>query len=166
MTKKTDRRGTPRGAGVIEGAGKGNGGRIGNPPFVPTDQQRQEIMTLAKVTNQEGAAIVMGISVDTIDRHFREEWNRGAAQAVVMVGGKLLDKALKGHGPSINFYLATRGKGAYSRRIEVTGANGGPVKHYDLSNFSPEVKRAMLAEVDAAIADAEIEEAGNERQRD
>lgn len=132
----------------------GNGGRIGNPPFVPTDAQRQEVLTLSKVASQEIIATILGISVDTLARHFRKELDMGAAQAVAMVGGKLLEKALKGHGPSINFYLATRGKGSYTKRVELTGANGGPIRTFDLSNVSPEMKLLLLQEVEGLIAQA------------
>lgn len=131
----------------------GNGGRIGNPPFEPTDAQRAEVRTLAKVANQAVIAQVLGVSVDTLARHFREELDQGAAQAVVAVGSILLQKALGGHGPSINFYLATRGKGSYSRRVELTGPEGGPMRTFNTAGMSPEMKRALLAEVEGMIAE-------------
>lgn len=111
-----DRRGTPPGAGTHVPA---QGGRIGNPPHEPTPATREQVRLYAKIASQETIAAVMGVSVDTLQRHYREELDVGQAEAIVTVGGKLLDKCLKGDGPSIRFYLATRGKGAYSRKIEV-----------------------------------------------
>lgn len=145
-----DQRGCPPGAGTFV---RENGSRIGNPPFVPTDAQRAEVRTLSKVANQTVIAQVLGISVDTLQRHFREELDYGAAQAIVAVGSILLQKALGGHGPSINFYLATRGKGSYSRRVELTGPEGGPMRTYNTAGLSPELKRMLLAEVEGMIAE-------------
>lgn len=121
-TRPDDRRGAPK-------------GHHGNPPFIPTDAQRQEVETMAKVADEGIIATILGISRSTLTRHFRTELDRGQAQAVVTVGGKLLQKALGGHSPSINFYLATRGKGSYSRRLEVTGRDGGAFRHVDLTRF-------------------------------
>jgi DNA invertase Pin-like site-specific DNA recombinase len=68
--EKSDARGTPPGAGTIAPA---HGGRIGNPPFQPTEEQRQTVLTYAKVMSQEMIADALDISVDTLVRHFRKE---------------------------------------------------------------------------------------------
>lgn len=127
-----DARGTPPGKGTMPG---GHGGRIGNPPHVPTDELRLQVKTLAKVTSKEAIAATIGVSVATLHRHYRAELDDGLNEAVATVGAKLLGKALEGNLTAMIFFLKTRGKGAYSQRIEHTGADGGPLRHVDLSGF-------------------------------
>lgn len=132
---RVERRGGPRLKTRPDDRRGASPGVFSQQPFTPTDEQRREVETMAKVADEKTIATMLGVSVDTLIRHFRHELDRGQAQAVVTVGGKLLQKALNGHSPSINFYLATRGKGAYSRRVEVTGRDGGAFRHVDLSRF-------------------------------
>jgi hypothetical protein len=63
--KKIDKRGTPKGAGVTKG--KGGGGKIGNPPHVPTPELRKLAETHAAVGTPHWAiAAEMAISLDTL----------------------------------------------------------------------------------------------------
>jgi hypothetical protein len=144
-TRADDRRGKPL----------GEPGR-GVKPFEPTDAQREQVKTLAKVVDVPQIATIMGISKATIERHFRAELDLGQAEAVSLVGAGLLRKALKGDGPSMRFFLSTRGKGAYSKRVEVTGADGGPMvsAHADLGKLTDEDLEAYgrLARIAAGLS--------------
>lgn len=149
--EKPDRRGTPRGSGVLDGKSVGgNGGRIGNPAHVRDDAKAAEIRTLAKVASQELCAEAVGISVDTLQRYYLADFNAGKREAIMAVGGKLLQKAMNGDRTCMIFYLRTQGK--WSTRVEVTGADGGPVRTFDLTRFSPSMKRVLLAEVEELLA--------------
>ena len=145
-TEKKDRRGTPKGAGTQIGRAIATGapaGRIGNPPFVPTNEQRQLVRTYAKVMSQQMIADALDISVDTLTRHFKREWSEGQREAVAAVGSKLLAKALSGNMTAMIFYLRTRGK--WSQRVEVTGAEGGPIQHLDLAPILANYSEDQLA---------------------
>lgn len=130
--EREDHRGTPPGAGVIVPA---HGGRIGNPPHEWSQELADQVRLLAKVTSQTHAAATLHISESTIIRHYGKEWQEGQAEAVATVGGKLLQKALGGNLTAQIFYLRTKGKGAYSTRVEITGRDGGPVEHDYSSAF-------------------------------
>jgi hypothetical protein len=146
-SEKTDRRGTPPGAGTVVPA---QGGRIGNPSHVRDEAKAAEIRTLAKVASQELAAEAVGISVDTLQRYYLADFNAGKREAVMAVGGKLLAKAMNGDRTCMIFYLRTQGK--WSTRVELTGVDGGPIRTFDLSRFSPAMKRVLLAEVEELLA--------------
>jgi hypothetical protein len=144
---RVDRRGTPPGAGTVVSP---TGGRIGNPPFQATEEQRIQVRTLAKVCSQEMIATQLGISTDTLQRHFRRELDMGKAEAVSTIGAGLLKKAMDGNLTAMIFYLRTQGK--WNTRVEHTGVDGGPIRTYDLSGFSLEQKRQLLPLLEAMMA--------------
>lgn len=162
--ERADHRGTPAGAGTITPA---HGGRIGNPPFEPTDEQRIQVRTLAKVVSQEMICRITGLKKDTLNRHFRHELDIGKAEAVSTIGAALLQKAMAGNLTAMIFYLRTQGK--WNTRVEHVGADGGPIRTYDLSPFSLDDKRRLLPLLDALLGQhggSEGEEdAGGERIR-
>jgi hypothetical protein len=143
-TERRDRRGCPPGAGTAQGVPgtRHYAGKIGNPPFVATDEQRQNVRLYAKVMSHEmiAASFEPPISIDTLKRHFRKELDDGKREAVAAVGGKLLAKAMGGNMTAMIFYLRTQGK--WNTRVELSGPDGGPIQHLDLSpilaNFSDE----------------------------
>jgi hypothetical protein len=128
-------RGTPKGQGVVVTA---NGGRIGNPRHIVTEDMRLQVQTLAKVTSQEHAAASLKISVDTLQRYYAKEWEAGLAEAIAAIGAKLLNKAMGGNLTAMIFFLRTRGKGAYSTRVEHTGIDGSALRTFDFSQLSEE----------------------------
>lgn len=132
---KPDRRGCPPGRGVAAGVPgtRHYAGRIGNPPFIPTAEQRQNVRLYAKVMSHEmiAASFEPPISIDTLKRHFRRELDEGKREAVAAVGGKLLARAMAGNMTAMIFYLRTQGK--WNTRIEHTGPDGGPIQHIDIS---------------------------------
>lgn len=75
--ERDDKRGAPPGAGVITPP---HGGRIGNPPHVPTDETRRQVRELAGLQiSQQEIADVMGVSADTIQRHYADDFHQGRA---------------------------------------------------------------------------------------
>jgi hypothetical protein len=128
-TRPDDARGAPPGAGTVLPP---HGGRIGNPPFVATDEQRTQVKTLTKVCSHDMIADLLNISVATLKRHFVDELKQGKAQAVAAVGGKLLQKAMAGHPASMIFYLRTQAK--WNVRVEHSGLDGGPIRTVDVSS--------------------------------
>lgn len=111
----------------------GDGGRIGNPPYEPTDEDRANVRTWIKVTSADAIAGFMGISRDTLDRHYKEELSAGRFELVAKLGGIAIKMALEGDRTMLIFCLRTIGK--WSSRLELTGPNGGPMHFIDIRSF-------------------------------
>ena len=138
-----DARGTPPGAGTVVTE---RGGRIGNPPFVPTEEQRAKVRTYAKTFPVHGEHLIarlMGFSRDTLRRHFADDLELGRAEMLASVGSQMINRALnadsetaKGDLDAQKFILARLG--GWSTKVEMTGKGGRPIEHVDLSRLSAE----------------------------
>ncbi len=126
----------------------GGGGSIGQKPFVPTDEHRRLIMALTKVLNHDMIAAQLGISKITLYRHFEHELQAGKAEAIKVIGGKILAQAMEGCRTSQIFYLKTVGGWTQNHRHEHTGPGGGPIQTFDFSSF---LEGKSIDELDAII---------------
>lgn len=136
----------------------------GRPPFEPTDKQRGLVEALSALgMNQSLVATYPGIEIDekTLREHFRHELDHGLtkllASAVTQLGrmaigapavyddkGNVIRAEVKPELGAICFLLKTKGKHlGFSERIEVTGANGGAIKH---DHTALDDVRAIIAE--------------------
>lgn len=71
MDDKPDQRGAPK-------------GKFGNVAHERSEETARQIETMAGLgIPQEDMALILNISVDTIDRHYREEADKGLARAKV-----------------------------------------------------------------------------------
>lgn len=135
IQKRTDKRGTPKGKGTV----KANRGKIGNPPFVATDEQRIEVCAMvAAGADQDVIADLMGFSVDTLTRHFKPELDRGAGRMLGKIGGSMVRDALDEKKPNYHdarkYVLARRGGWKTTTTVEASGPNGGPIEYRNLSD--------------------------------
>ena len=138
-----DARGTPPGAGTVV---MEHGGRIGNPPFVPTEEQCQKVRTYAKTFPPHGEHLIarlMGFSRDTLRRHFEEDMELGRAEMLAAIGSQMINRAMnadsetaKGDIDAQKFILARLG--GWTTKVEMTGRGGRPIEHVDLSRLSAE----------------------------
>lgn len=144
--------GCPPGEGTITPE---HGGRIGNPPYVPTDDDRAFVIEHASVKGQLWTAIQLGINKSTLQVHYKHEIQIAKANACANVGASLYEKAVKGDGASMRFFLITQGGGDWSPRIkhEHTGAGGGPVQtaNIDLTEFLKGKSKDELAQFDGIL---------------
>lgn len=142
-------------------------GQRGNAAFVPTEQQRNLVRELAKVThpmNQQAIANRLGISRMTLDRHFAKEIEHGRGELAIALGTQAINLAMnagaldadgnplsKGDPDMLKFVL-TRMCG-WTQKVEVTGKDGGPVQSVDFSRFSEEqlIQYAKLAAAQRGI---------------
>jgi hypothetical protein len=156
---KRDHRGTPKRKGTVKPK---HGGRIGNPPFKPTDEQRLIVNSMvAGGARQAIVAAYLGISEDTLTRHFRNELDMGHEMVVAMVGSSFTQKALAGLIDYQKFFLARRGGAAWkaASTVEMSGPGGTPIQHqvgarHDLSKFTKEELRLWEAMMLKAQPDA------------
>lgn len=126
------------------GRGPERMGQIGNPPHIATEQNRETVRLYAKVMSQEMIASAIGVSVDTLQRHYRAELDAGKREAIAAVGGKLLAKAMAGNLTAMIFYLRTQG--GWSAKHEITGPGGGPLRTVDLTAFLADKSEEELAQ--------------------
>lgn len=163
--ERQDRRGTPPGKGSIVPA---HGGRIGNPPFVPTPEQRETARHLAKGFPPAGERFIarlMGISRDTLRLHFADDMELGRAEMLAAVATQFINRAIDVEAKSPDGKLLAKGDpdnqkfilarlAGWSSKIEHSGPEGGPIetKFFDLSNLTLEQKKALLPVIDQLLA--------------
>src|SRR5262245_47452774 len=83
--------------------------RRGPPPFQPTEDQRRMVERAVGLGfTQERIAALLGITKPTVEKHFREELDRGGAVVEYQVGSSLVDQALKGNVNAQALYLSRR----------------------------------------------------------
>jgi hypothetical protein len=165
--KRKDRRGCPKGSGTVTGAG--GRGRIGNPKFVPTHDQRVKVEVLAaNCFTQEMIAIELEVSIDTLQRHFREELAAGEARLRSRIGATIAEQALAGCRKSQRLFMDRRGGEDWKPKsaVEHSGPNGSPITYSnepprrDLSHLSEDEKLEL--ERLTAKLEAPVERAADE----
>lgn len=122
-------------------------GHKGQQPFVPTEEQRQKVRTLAKTMKAEQPAArawiasQLGISPSTLDRHFKDDLTAGRAEVVASLGATLIGVAMgtvteisRERLDAIKYALARIG--GWSAKVEVGGHDGRPIDVVDLSGMS------------------------------
>ncbi|MEJ7831318.1 MAG: hypothetical protein WKF79_00245 [Nocardioides sp.] len=124
-------------------------GRFGNVPFVPTEEQRREVRTYAKtfpVHGEHHIATLIGVSRDTLRRHFKDDLDLGRAQMLAGIGAQVITRAMdagaataKGDLDAQKFILARLG--GWSTKVEMTGKGGGALETVDLSGMTPAALR-------------------------
>jgi hypothetical protein len=87
--------------------------------FVVTDAMRGRVRSLAGVgVRQEDIATIIGCDPKTLRKHFRDELDRGIAEANAEIAGCLFDAAKKGNVAAQIFWLKTRGHWQENRAPE------------------------------------------------
>jgi hypothetical protein len=84
---------------------------MARPVFQPTEEQRRQVKALAAFGNkQEEIASLVGISMRTLRKYFRQELDRGAVEANTQVSQSLYKLALDGNVAAAIFWLKCRAK--------------------------------------------------------
>lgn len=126
----------------------------GRNPFAPTAEQRQLVAHLAGfgVPQEDIRMLILKkdgkpLSLPTLEKYFRQELDTGELKANAQVAGALYKKAIGGDTTAMIFWLKTRARWRETNRLELTGANGGPMQAQavpmDLSRLSPEQLQAL-----------------------
>jgi DNA-binding XRE family transcriptional regulator len=98
------------------------------PPHEPTPEGRQLVQLHATIgTTQETIADILGIDAKTLRKHYRDELTQSMAKANATIGGALFNKAKGGDTTAMIFWMKTRAGWKEPQRIEMTGADGGPI---------------------------------------
>jgi hypothetical protein len=140
-------------AGQVGGAREG----AGRPAFVPTDAERKQVEALSGygLTVEMIRHLVRGrIALETLLTHFRAELDAGKAKANAQVGKRLFQKVMAGDTTAMIWWTKTQMRWSETQKVEITGANGGPVQTLDFSKLSTD----LLLELSKAITDAAPED--------
>jgi hypothetical protein len=121
----------------------------GRPPHIPSEAQRN----LAKICAALGktkrvAAELMGVSLNTLLRHYVKEWELGKDNVDVAVAGKLIAAATSPNhtGPTVDaakFWAETRMGWMKGSVLQISGKDGGPVQIED----AREIIRSRIASI-------------------
>jgi hypothetical protein len=103
-----------------------------------TQEMRDAIMRLS--TNgltQEQAALVVGISPETLRKYYSKDWDFALANGIAIVAGGVFLRAVNGIGSDPHFYLERRGGKNWQRTDKLT--HSGVVEH----KAAPEIIDAL-----------------------
>jgi hypothetical protein len=118
--------------------------KTGPKPHAPTDAQRQTVALHATVgTRQEIIAEILGISVDSLQRHYRSELDTSREKANASVGGALFKKAMSGDTASMIFWMKTRAR--WKETMDFSNDDG---------SLNPQASHALVMATLAKIHDA------------
>lgn len=132
----------------------------GRPAYVPTERDRRQVETMTGLgLTQAQISSVMGISEDTIYRHFSEEVAAGAAKANAQVAQNLFSIATSRESGAVTaaiFWMKTRARWRETNHHELTGKDGGPIQTeakmtIDASELTVEQREALRVAALAAI---------------
>ena len=143
--------------------GRVTGKPKGAPPHIPTDQNRALIKALTGYgipVDEIGRYV--GLHPATIRKHYAEERATGTAHANAKVAESLFQAATSKELTSMRvtaciFWLKTRARWREVSRHELTGKDGGPIQHYDLSKLSD----AELDAIERLVRKATPDTGGN-----
>jgi hypothetical protein len=98
-------------------------GKLGRKPHEPTEAMRKTVSLHATVgSRQETIAEVLGISVDSLQRHYRSELDTSREKANASVGGALYNKAMGGDTTAMIFWLKTRAR--WRETVDISNEDG------------------------------------------
>jgi hypothetical protein len=96
--------------------------------FTPTQQQRLDVISLiAAGAEQETTARLLGISVDTLQRHFRSELDYATADVHAKIGKTIIQMALDGDKSMLTFVAKCRLHWRERAEVGYVDGSGRPV---------------------------------------
>ena len=95
----------------------------------PTPETRLQVKTLASVgTPQEDIAKIIGITKNTLIKHYRKELDTAMVMANATIAQTLFKQAKDGNTSAAIFWLKCRAGWSEKQQIEHSGANGAPLE--------------------------------------
>lgn len=107
--------------------------REGRPDFRPTTAQREQVIAMSAAgVPRESQAVILGIEMETLEKHFPFELHNGHELAKGHVTGRLFRTAVFGEGASAvdaaKFWLSSRAGWKPVAGIEASGPDGTPIQ--------------------------------------
>lgn len=104
----------------------------GSNAYDPSDQDRKQVLVLVGMgLTHDQISKVMGMSDESLRKHFRHELDTGEATLNAKVAQNLYNIATKQGSGSVAaaiFWMKTRAGWREKDRLELTGKDGGPIQ--------------------------------------
>ena len=118
----------------------------GCPPHRPDAALRRLVEHHAAIgTLHQQIAKVLGLSLNTLKKHYREELDLGLARANAVVSGTLFNLARNGNVTAAIFWMKTRGGWQERAGLELSGPGGRPVETIHRRMSPEEAAKAYAA---------------------
>ena len=117
--------------------------RVGRPPFVPTDSQRQIVQVLvANGIAHRVIAANVHCDLKTLKRYFSDELRAGHDQVEAAMGAAIVRAGLAGNIHAAKYWLLTHGGPEWriTERREITGS------------LEPDLRNVPTADLEAELA--------------
>lgn len=115
---------------------------MSRPKHTPTEKARQRVESMVAVgIPQEDVAIILGIDVKTLRKHYRPELDKSMTKANAAVAGKLYSAAMNGDVRAQIFWCKTRLGWRETNRLEVE-------QKENLSELSTEELKQRLEKIE------------------
>jgi len=109
---------------------------------IPDDKSRSLVKTFAAVgTRYVDIAHKLGITDDTLRKHYKPELEDGRIDANAQIANTLFQQAKKGNMTAAIFWLKTRAGWKETNVTEFSGGEGTEVKGINITFVEPNVKQ-------------------------
>jgi hypothetical protein len=103
--------------------------RMGRPPHEPTEERKRLVKALAGVgVRHEDISVKLGITPDTLVKHYSHELAEGRIEANAAVAQTLFQQAKAGNITAAIFWMKTRAQWRESHHLEVSGDQDNPMQ--------------------------------------
>src|SRR5262249_10225865 len=102
---------------------------------------------------QERIAALLGITKPTLEKHFREELDRGMVSVEYKVGNSLVDQALKGNVNACGLYLSHRAGWKETKVIENKDSRLDSMSEAELMQELADRANALGVKIDVSIGE-------------
>ena len=98
------------------------------PTHAPTEQSRKLARTLSGLgVPQLDIAILLDITKPTLHKYYREDLDKGMAEANAKVAGSLFNQAVEGNIAAAIFWMKARANWSEKVTVEHSGPDGAPI---------------------------------------
>jgi hypothetical protein len=116
----------------------------------PTDESRKQVETMAGLLlPHDDIAAILGISDETLRKHYRAELGVGRAKGNLAISDRLHKKAKDGNIAALIFLAKVRLGWSEKIKVENSGPDGGPLKVY--MSMTEEELAKHLAQLNEAL---------------
>lgn len=135
--------------------------QVGRPEHLPTAANRMLVIDRVKhAVDQESIAAELGISENTLRKHYYFELKTARTTDQSEIMAKAIKHAKDGDKEMIKYYLDRLGGREFAKKpeqLEISGPNGGPiaVQRFDYDAIPIEQKRYITQVLDAVIVSEE-----------
>lgn len=114
--------------------------RRGRPKAITAEEHSRRVVELAVAAGIPvvDIAALLGVSEPTLRKEFSNEIAVGHTKANAKIARRLFAKAMSGDTACLIFWAKTRMGWRETSRTELTGADGGPIQHVDVTKLTDE----------------------------